>query len=662
MSFATAALVVSMTISAALAPPEDVDICDWAAENIVVPDGPYAGQMYDVNITPYAREPLECMDPSYPCNRTSIMKSAQTGLSLVLIIAADFAIIHYPANMLFVFPDGDNIKKFNKKKFQPIIDTSSALRKTVKDQKIGGGGGGSTNLEKSFIGGFLTLTGAGSPTGLSSQTIKYDYRDEVDRFPLEVGSDGDPHGLIDARHTSYEMTGDWKSAEVSTPVILQISRINKMFEAGDRRRYHLPCPHCGHEFVLAFEKDLFFFDKSPPYNPYFACPDCGGVVEEHHKRKMVAAGRWIAEFPNEGREPSFHLNAFISPFVPWGNIVKDFLEAQGNPRKLKAFYNLRLGLAWEERGDAPAWKKLYSRREDYKLKTLPIGALFLTGAADVQGDGIYYEVTAWGYGGTSWSVDYGFLTGDPAAADDVAWLKLSEVSGRKYPDSFGHAWPIDAFACDSGWSSHSVYRWVRKDPQRRRAVMGDQGGWHNPAISRKPSLKDVDYDGEKVKNGVELWHVGTWSLKSEFYANLRKEGIKEGQEFNPQGYCHFCEAHEKRFFKQITAEYIKKKTNSVGREILSWEQSGENHWLDCRVYNMAMADHLGINLMTDDDWRALARKREVPEDQGDLFIQASKVHGPQEPENQETREKETEDKPTSNGDDWLADIRDDWIN
>ncbi len=661
MSFASAAMVVSMTIAAALAPPEDINICDWAIKNITVPDGPYAGQKYDVELTPYAREILECMDPSHFCNRVSVMKSAQTGLSLALMIGAGFAIDQHPANMLLVFPDDGNVKKFNKQKFQPIIDSSPALRKTVRDQKVGGGGG-STALEKSFAGGFLTLTGANSPASLSSQTIKYDYRDEVDRFPLEVGSDGDPHELIDARHTSYEMTGDWKSAEISTPVVLQTSRINRMFEAGDRRRYHVPCPHCEHEFVFAFEKDLFYFEKRAPFNPYFVCPDCGGVIEEHHRRKMVAAGRWIAERPDEGREPSFHLNAFISPFVPWANIVKDFLESKDHPRKLKAFYNLRLGLPWEERGDAPAWKKLYSRREDYKLKTLPIGALFLTGAADVQGDGIYYEVTAWGYGGTSWSVDYGFLTGDPASWDDVVWLKLSEVAARKYPDSFGHAWVIDVFACDSGWASHCVYRWVRLDPDRRRAVKGDLGGWHNPAISRKPTLQDVDYDGNKIKNGVELWAVGTWSLKSEFYANLRKEGIKEGQEFNPLGYCHFSEAHEQRYFKQITAEYIKKKTNNLGREILSWEQSGENHWLDCRVYNMAMADHLGINVMTEDDWRSLARRREVPEDQGDLFFQAAKHYGPQAPENQKTDTNKPETKPARDGDAWLGNIRDDWIN
>lgn len=55
--------------------------------------------------------------------------------------------------------------------------------------------------------------------------------------------------------------------------------------------------------------------------------------------------------------------------------------------------------------------------------------------------------------------------------------------------------------------------------------------------------------------------------------------------------------------------------------------SGENHFLDCRVYNMACAERLGISRFSVDKWKALAAMREIPEDsiQGDLLALESQL-------------------------------------
>lgn len=75
---------------------------------------------------------------------------------------------------------------------------------------------------------------------------------------------------------------------------------------------------------------------------------------------------------------------------------------EDNPRELKTFFNLWLGQAWEERGDAPSWKRLLTLREDYPLGFIPQGALLITVGVDVQKDGFYFEVVGWGVGKTSW--------------------------------------------------------------------------------------------------------------------------------------------------------------------------------------------------------------------------------------------------------------------
>jgi phage terminase large subunit GpA-like protein len=50
-----------------------------------------------------------------------------------------------------------------------------------------------------------------------------------------------------------------------------------------------------------------------------------------------------------------------------------------------------------------------------------------------------------------------------------------------------------------------------------------------------------------------------------------------------------------------------------GREITEWVKTGPNHFLDCRIYGMAAAEHLGMGRFTVATWRNIAAKREAPE-------------------------------------------------
>ena len=106
--------------------------------------------------------------------------------------------------------------------------------------------------------------------------------------------------------------------------------------------------------------------------------------------------KWIAENPDayeaEGTR-SFWLNAFSSPWVPWEKIVLKFLQAQGDPQKLKVVYNTLLGQLWENRGDLPDEDGLMARREDYGINAdgspveVPEGVLVLTCGVDTQTTG-----------------------------------------------------------------------------------------------------------------------------------------------------------------------------------------------------------------------------------------------------------------------------------
>jgi phage terminase large subunit GpA-like protein len=245
--------------------------------------------------------------------------------------------------------------------------------------------------------------------------------------------------------------------------------------------------------------------------------------------------------------------------------------------------------------------------------------VILTGGADVQPDGIYYEVVAWARDKESWSIDAGFIPGDTADPEHECWGALDTVYNRRYPNAHGVAWPVDAFAIDSGFNTNQVYMWARTRA-RAFAVKGDDG-WGKPFISTSASQVDINWQGKRMRRGANLWHVGTWPLKANHYAYLRKEGRRDGQEIDPPGFCHFTTAlHDERYFKQITSEFVKDKVVN-GRTIRVWHEAGPNHFLDCRIYAMAMASHMGVGDFTDQEWAAwvAARARPPKPEQGSLL-------------------------------------------
>ncbi|WP_085581979.1 phage terminase large subunit family protein [Thalassospira mesophila] len=599
----------------------------WARDNLVVADGPIAGEKWSTELTPYAPGILDCLAADNGITRVSVRKSAQVGMTGSMIAWLATIMACTPAKAMLVFPTILSVQDFNREKLAPAIDQTVALRDKVREsgtrslQK-------STALSKRFPGGSLVLTGANSASDLRSKTIKFMCCDEVDEWPLDLDKQGDPMDMVDARQIAFHATGDYKKFEGSTPTIKGISRIDNAFEEGDQRYFECPCPGCGHYQRLVFGgKDVkhgLKFNREYPYNAYYICIENGCPIEHHQKRAMVQAGRWRATKPEPGRHPSFHIDAISSLLTTWDNVAEAFVKSKDDPNKLKTFTNLWLGEAWEEKGDAPDWQRLFVRREMYPARVIPIGGLVITVGCDVQTDGIYYEVVAWGRDRKSWSIDAGFLRGNTADPDDKVWSDLDVIYDRRYPDAYGNYWQADAFAVDSGYNSNQVYLWTRSRP-KARAIKGN-GERGKAAISSAPTKVEINFKGKRSKRGAELWHVGTWDLKATFYANLNKDGLRDGSgaDADPPGYCYFTELHDEQYFRQITAEYLKKGSKN-GRATLTWEASGPNHLLDCRIYNMAMAAHLGMDRLTAEEWLVLEKDRTTPPrvPQGDLLDRAT---------------------------------------
>jgi phage terminase large subunit GpA-like protein len=607
----SAMAVLAAAIASAATPPAPMSPSAWAAKNLVLPDGPHANDYWSPDLALHMVDIVDALGPDEPDNEITVMKSAQTGFTTGLIILAGHSIDRDPCRMMIVQPTSGALSDFNKEKLQPAIEASPVLARKVRGI-TSRSAEGSTATSKQFAGGSLTLAIASSAADLRSKTIKKAFLDEIDEYPDDLDGQGDPIEMVEARQISFLNSADWKRLKISTPTVKGSSKIEADYLAGDQRRWHVGCPGCGDRFVFEFDRTHFRFDEAPPYLAHYVTPCCGTIIEGHEKNAVYRTGRYIATAPGHGKRKSFHFCAMSSPLVPWNEVARKFVEAAGNPLKLKAFYNLWLGLPYEVRGDAPDHVKLMERREHDLIRGhIPPLGLILTGAADVQMNGIYWEVKAYGPDRQKWIVDAGVIGGDTTDPHGGAFLELAKVHDREWPDAYGSTRRVDGFGVDSGFRSHVVYTWCRN--RTGAFALDGRDGWSKPALGM-PTLQDIDFGGKRIRKGVQLWPVGTWPLKGAHYDDLRKDGIKAGKEADPTGYCHFGTWLDESYFRQVTSEYLATE-NFRGRTRRIWKvRAGEeNHFLDCTIYNDALADYLGLSRMTADEWAALASERCAPE-------------------------------------------------
>ncbi|MBU0994879.1 MAG: phage terminase large subunit family protein, partial [Proteobacteria bacterium] len=132
-----------------------------------------------------------------------------------------------------------------------------------------------------------------------------------------------------------------------------------------------------------------------------------------------------------------------------------------------------------------------------------------------------------------------------------------------------------------------------------------------------PTQQDVTYKGAKIKNGIQLWPVGTDTAKSTIYSRLRIPDPGPG-------YCHFPVGLSDDFFVQLTAE--KQVTRYVkGFPRLEWIKIRKrNEALDCCVYAYAAALRAGLART---DWDSLemniSTKSEEPETEKPRIVRSN---------------------------------------
>lgn len=573
-------------------PPADLTVSEWAERYRVLSRessaeaGPWRNER-----TPYMVEPMNAFtDPRV--REISVVAMSQVGKSEVELNDIGYIIDQDPGSILYIQPNLDDAKKFSRLRISPMIRDCPTLRSKVSEVKSRDAG--NTVLQKTFPGGMLTIVGSQSPSALASTPARYVIGDEVDRWALSAGTEGDPWSLAVARTTTFYNA---KMVAVSTPTIKGYSRIEKLFYDGTQERWCSQCPDCGEWHNIVFDDIKFDYEtkrdgrrKSYKLNSvHWCCPSCGTLHTEAEMRSQPA--KWMPENPDaiERGRRSFWVNAFSSPWRSWDEIVLMFLEAKNDPEKLKVFYNTILGELWEDRGDLEDEDTMLARREDYGTREdgtpveLPDGVLVLTCGVDTQDDRLEYEVVGHGHYGETWGIKKGIIMGDPNC--DEPWERLDDVITHTYKFRSGRGLTISMTCVDSGGhKTQAVYKQCRARLQRRVFAIKGVGGDGVP-YTKPPSKVKIVVDGKAI-GATWLYSLGVDAGKATIMASLKV------QEAGPK-YCHFPRDNERgydiKFFNGLLSEKLVMKTER-GRTRWVWEKikgHERNEALDCRNYAMA---------------------------------------------------------------------------
>jgi phage terminase large subunit GpA-like protein len=570
--------------------------------------------------TPYLREIMDCLSPASPVQRVVFMKGAQVGGTECGNNWIGYVIHQAPGPMMAVAPTVELAKRNSKQRIDPLIEESQALRGLVRERRSRDSG--NTVLSKEFPGGVLILTGANSAVGLRSMPARYLFLDEVDGYPGDVEAEGDPILLAERRASTFQRR---KVFLVSTPKTKGLSRIEREFEASDKRFYFVPCPECGEHQTLKFAN--LYWPEGRPREAMYRCEHCGSLIDEHRKTWMNERGEWRPTARQEGtgdgpgkggdgRTAGFHLSSLYSPvgWYSWADAAEMFEAAQENPDLMKGFVTTVLGEPFEEAHEAPEWRHIYDRRETFPFGTVPRGGLFLTAGVDVQKDRIEVEVVAWGRGKESWSVDYLVLDGDTVRPE--VWNQLDRVLARDWPRAGGGAMSIRVMCVDSGYPTQDVYAWVRSHPQAAWGAAGAAARQPRTVVAVKGRDRDTALilgvskaDSGSRRRGLRVWSVSGPVAKGELYRWLKLDRPTDEEAANgkvfPPGYCHFPQYGEE-YFKQLTAERRVIRIRK-GFPHSSWEKdpARRNEALDCRVYARAAAAIHGIDRFQERHWRRM---------------------------------------------------------
>lgn len=593
----------------------------WANQKRILPPGSPEPGEWNSNRAPWVKGITEAIrDPLFKMV-TGVMGAQMSKTDGVLLNAVGWRMDDDPGPVLYIGPTRKNVESVSKDRFSKLLKSVPSLWEALAKGKK------DTINEKYINGQRIGFGWAGSATELASHPSRDVFIDERDRMSSNVGGEGDPVSLAEARISNFI---DGNVTVVSTPTYGAVetetdenglerwrasdevnSPIWTLWQEGTRHEWAWPCPvkECGRYFIPRFSTLSIPPNATPKQaldDSHVFCPHCSSLISEESKEWMndrgvfVAPGQSLVGFTDDGAQieqggdtvtvafglylapldcdssASFWVSGLCSPWQTFGQRARKYVVAMasGQPGRMQAAINTAFGELFMVKGEAPDWQTVAGLRRPYASGDVPLGVQLIVAGVDVQGDRLVYVVRGFGYNFSSWMIEHGELWGD--TEQEQVWHDLAKLLETTYEGR-----PIVRMLVDSGYKPggkaapvHMVYQFCRRFYGRAIPTKGRQ------AQDKPYKFADVDQKGHE-RQPLKLMLVHTDHFKSWVHSRIAWPVEHAGAWFLPQDATdEYCQ--------QVVAEA--RLVTQAGR--VFWHKlRTDNHYFDAEVL-AATAAHL----------------------------------------------------------------------
>ncbi len=634
--------------AAALEPRERVSRSQWCAENLYLPAETSATPgPYDLTRYAYVREILDAVDDpevQYIILPWATQLGKTTFLQAVLASQAMLA----PVPAMLASADKPSMIEL-RDKFYSLCEASPLLATEIPEQRL-------RNTRWIDVGGTRCHLGYSYNTQtLSGKSCALVLCTEADRW-RKTKTHGHPIKVAEQRVKAFY---HWTIIIESSPSD-ERSHIMARYDQSDRRRFLVPCPHCGHRQELRFfpyKKGaragrggiVGLHDKNGKLrsadevieSARYRCEE-GCEITNLEKPLMVRAGRWVPQGQSLTKDGELvgtplrskrifgaRLSSLYAETISFGAVAAEWLNSKESLDQLQVFYNDWLALRWKRRAKTIAWQELHRRLQgNHRPGVVPPWAYFLTAGVDVGKTNCRYVVRAWGEGGRSALVEWGVtrrsrleapaeLTAEErerwqqearlghllALEQEIIQRRFYLPEGEKNPSGVQGLAPA-LVGIDCGFEPHLVHEfWItlgaaRARVRQLRGVAEIKSGerWRSRVVERDART------GKPYEGGQEQWDVSRAYFCADLQSRWKLPHDAPAAWLLTSAPLAECES----YLKEVVNEAPQQKPNKYGRMQTIWCKVNEgvgNHYWDCEVYAAALAD-----MVVGGDWRGLADK------------------------------------------------------
>jgi phage terminase large subunit GpA-like protein len=568
-------------------------LSEWAEASIVLPPTTPAPGPLDLDVTPYARLPMDCI--LYPHTEiVTIVAGAQMVKTLIQIVLTCYVIDQMPTNVLFLMGGEKDANEIATDRIAPVIKASPVLSRYIQSEHR------QLNIDKIEANGANIYFGSANVPGqVASRSIEIGLADESHLYKVDVSDEGNPLKLQRKRLENYPGS---KQIHTSTPTN-DAALVWVEYEKGTQHKLRFRCIHCGESQAWDWH-DIKVPDGMRDPNrikaemlAYYVCPTCGGIAEETDKPAMLASCHYVTDNTLENPPHySFHLQGMASPWRSFSKIMSEFFEARNSPPELKVFINTTVGENFNDSRNYLSREALEMLANNPNLErgVCPKDTLLVTCGCDWHGarKGLYWLICAWTAGAQMWVIDYGVAGSEEELRDDTVARRFRTDDPKDGRDL--HA----LIGVDSGWGEAvaDVYEYTRETYPQTRPTKGMDHSERSAPVWKS----NVDYTQRSTGKhfaGFTALHYNSGFYKDRLAALLRESKPTEAEEEMEGGVWTRGRFHLPR---EVDREFIKSLSSQrkiVRKGKAAWEPKYEginDHWLDCAVIAMAVADQHGL--------------------------------------------------------------------